>query len=82
MVKDKIVGCQQKHSYMAVTGAPQTALRPSQTKKNNKPSDRPHRSQGTRLSRAHTHILCLFMKKRPWQSLLLKEVYFSLMSIM
>ena len=31
---------------------------------------------------AHTHILCLFMKKRPWRSLLLEEVHFSLMSIM
>ena len=32
------------------TGAPQTALRPSQARKDNKPSDQPHRSQGTRLS--------------------------------
>ena len=32
------------------TGAPQTVLRPSQDRKDNKPPDRPHRSQGTRPS--------------------------------
>ena len=31
--------------YVNYTGAPQTALRPSQARKDNKPSDRPHRSQ-------------------------------------
>ena len=30
--------------------APQIALRPSQARKDTKPSDRPHRSQGARLS--------------------------------
>ena len=45
----------------------------------NDPCDVPRRSSS---DRANTHILCLFMKKRPWRSLLLEEVHFSLMSIM